>query len=668
MNTFPFQNPFETERTALYRDSNRERIADGLTITTAAVAVFTLLFSLYALSYSGTFTADDEQHLAAGAQTLAVTGQLGAMQLYGNPRLQGGFHEVDPALSVLGSLVYRWISGTRLGAVQALFWLTPICTALTGVFVFLLGARQGYDLPLCAYAALAFGAATFAWAYAKTFFRDPLAMLFVAGALLCFEITITKRGALWIQLLHWGLLMVLTVGGVLTKNIVALVVPVFAITALSRSRTDSDHRPSRSKLVAGIAIFTAVCIAFLARPRTDYLFRSSGDYISWLVEWLRVIPHDGFWSAVAGALISPGKGIIFYAPPLVLAGLGWLLDWRKAWPQLLAPTLLLGAFVIAQSLVYDYRWTNPQWGARYLLPTLPGLAVAILPAANWLRQHWPRGVWWILGAVLGAGVITQISGVLIAPPVYSAQVNRIDPAAFFGLAIWDPYYSAIAGHWRLILSGTPWSLAWVRLFPINPVSVVILVAGLLAALVLSAVFLRLACIGCLSIRTTLGAFGLALLSVLAIPYVLLTVYRSDPAYFADRTEFASAVDLLNKSVGPSDVVAVRGYLDPFWLYYFNFGRPRGVWYGLPTVDSPANDTQPGDPFYLPGIDADAANMTLFESAPAKYRQLWFVTDLNMPVGTEGMNVEGWLREHYRMGNQWEFIGSGRVRVVLFSLR
>ena len=60
----------------------------------ASASIFTLIFTMYMLSYSGTFTSDDEQHLASGAQTFAIEQRLSAMQVYGNPRLKGSFHEV----------------------------------------------------------------------------------------------------------------------------------------------------------------------------------------------------------------------------------------------------------------------------------------------------------------------------------------------------------------------------------------------------------------------------------------------------------------------------------------------------------------------------------------------------------------------------------------------
>jgi len=75
---------------------------------------------------------------------------------------------------------------------------------------------------------------------------------------------------------------------------------------------------------------------------------------------------------IVGLLFSPGRGIIWYSPAVVLA----IPAFRKAWKTkpieaLLIAALFLG-FLGLHSLYENWHggWS---WGPRYLLPTLPGM-------------------------------------------------------------------------------------------------------------------------------------------------------------------------------------------------------------------------------------------------------------------------------------------------------
>ena len=112
----------------------------------AALVIFAILTSIYALTYSGSFRVDDEHVLAARAQSLALWGQLTYPQVYGNNRVQelsitptdsAAPHTVlEPAHAAIGSLLYRAASILGIGGAQAAFTLNLYVTALTGFVVF----------------------------------------------------------------------------------------------------------------------------------------------------------------------------------------------------------------------------------------------------------------------------------------------------------------------------------------------------------------------------------------------------------------------------------------------------------------------------------------------------------------------------------------------------
>lgn len=620
-----------------------------------ALILFSLLLSVYFFSYSGLFTSDDEQHLAAGAQTFALTGQFGALPLYGNPRLQGNFYNVDPGLPFLGSLIYQWVALTSFGTVQAFYLLNPFVTALSAVFVFLIGQQSGYAPSLSLAAALLYGLGSMAWPYAGTFFRDPLASLFVIIAWYFYESALSPARSPRARLTLGGLALASLLGGILSKNIVIPLVPVLAFVALLRLGWGRAQW-------AGVAALLLLGLIFFLRPVGSSQFRSSAAYFVWLQQWLTAIPHNSFWAAFWGALLSPGKGLVFFAPFAFLVPFGWLVAWRTHWPRLLAPSLWLLILVAAQAFFYDYRWTNPQWGARFLLPALPALAVAALPALHWFHARAPRAAWAVFAAFLGLGLFSQLPGVLIAPPAYTAILLKTQPNVIYNLAVWDPYYSAILGHWRLLLSGTPWALALVRNFAVNRLGVIIVVTGLSLGAGLALYFLRLG-----PGRWRLGPAVLALGLSLLAPISMLSAYQQDPAYSGNRLEYTEAVNALNEFPGPNDLVAIRGYLSPLWYAYFNFGRPLRPWVGLPLFSAAANDAPPGDPFYLPPLDAALADQTLLGNAGQTNQHLWFADDGSTPVGAEGLDVEAWLQGRYHLEQRLTTSTARPLQILEFSL-
>jgi hypothetical protein len=142
-------------------------------------------------------------------------------------------------------------------------------------------------------------------------------------------------------------------------------------------------------------------------------------------------PVPGFGSplvsGLVGLLFSPGASIFLYSPVAAcgLAGLAWSL-WRSdratsAWLLSLVVTFLcfyatLGNWIGGRS-----------YGSRYLLIVLPFLAVGW---AAWLASLARRTRRTLAGALLAAGVIVQLPGVLVdyAKVSQTAAASRGGPS------------------------------------------------------------------------------------------------------------------------------------------------------------------------------------------------------------------------------------------------
>ncbi len=90
-----------------------------------SIGICCITFTLYLLSFNGIPIGSDEELYASVARNLVFNGGLNAGQLYGNLRLEGNYHGVEPAYPVLASFWYRFISQFQVGRLQG-FYLLPI--------------------------------------------------------------------------------------------------------------------------------------------------------------------------------------------------------------------------------------------------------------------------------------------------------------------------------------------------------------------------------------------------------------------------------------------------------------------------------------------------------------------------------------------------------------
>jgi len=114
---------------------------------------------------------------------------------------------------------------------------------------------------------------------------------------------------------------------------------------------------------------------------------------------------------LAGLLVSPAKGLLWYCPVVALSLIGGVLLWKRS----RGVALVIAAMSVAHLLVTAkyYQWYGGgAWGPRLLVPMLPlWLAVAAL-ALERLRS---ASRLWQLGAaaIVAAGVLTAVAGVAV---------------------------------------------------------------------------------------------------------------------------------------------------------------------------------------------------------------------------------------------------------------
>jgi hypothetical protein len=624
------------------------------------ITTFSLLLFIYTLTFNGTFISDDEQHLISAAQNLAKFGELVVPQMYGNERLQGNYDYVEPAQAVLGAAIYKIALLLHTGGAQTIFLLNIYLTALTGVLVFVIVRVSGFRHVTALLAALAFGMGTAAWPYAETFFRDTLGMFFLTGAVLFLVLAISQHSAPRMRLIYWIAMGLFFVAGILTKNTIFSAAPTIFLVLILHPFQQTSEILSRHSLWGAIIFVGILLVPFVVSPEGPFYKFSWHYYYNTVLLTQFFQPHTALLEALVGPLLSPGKGIFFYSPVLFLAIPALLLTWKKHWQiHILAWGTLLG-LIVTQALFYDDLWWGAvNWGLRYILPALPLMTIAAAPI---IESLWCSNRWFDKGMVvflISFGMLIQIGGMTIHPQAYSQSLAQVGSRMISGPAIWDPRYSAIHWHWRLIFQGIPWDIAWARNFIVKPLVTSVFLLGTLLLVTYSA----------LGLRHTPSAFkrkkwlnrywflvGIAFLW----PFAMLKVYGADPAYYSQRIDYVNAIEHIRTHYEPGDAIVVGDYNEPLWLYTLNYGDFPVHWFSLVDIESAVIPIESEE---LPLIQR---NLDLFQSLKNNHARLWFVRDANFEWSRQRSETT-WLQTSYVETASWQFSSkSGITEVYLFA--
>lgn len=159
------------------------------------------------------------------------------------------------------------------------------------------------------------------------------------------------------------------------------------------------------------------------------------------------------WVGLYGILVSSGKSVFLFSPPLLLGVWGWKRFANRE--QLTADAWLFLAIFAAQVLFYAKYWfwsSDDAWGDRYVIP---GVLLLCIPMVTILRRRA------LVIAVVAAGVFVQLLAVSVggldfvmllrsAQPQRQAVVvhgtNRVD----FEDLWFNPNYSQIFGNWIML--------------------------------------------------------------------------------------------------------------------------------------------------------------------------------------------------------------------------
>ncbi|MCA8940602.1 MAG: hypothetical protein KDB07_12370 [Planctomycetes bacterium] len=434
------------------------------------LGLIALLALVLALTYRGWPSADGEYFLNE-AEALLDQGHLGHDAISSNHQAfyrqaaDGRFYgQSNEALMTISLIPFvaaaRALQSALPDAYDALAppfvaGLHAACFALFSAWLLIVIARRnGFAEKVAWLAALLFIVSTPMLHYSGRLFRDPM---IVALFLLAFD-----RAQVWLarssgrNALYFGLAMLVLMAA-RPPQALLLVAVVAGLATLGRASKVRTALLCALGLGLGFTLraiwsasFTEPALnvdassfsAIVERAFSDLSgsenLSAAGDAHEAIVAWWVPLAR------LAGMLVSPGAGLVFTAP-LVVLGLVWA--WRertrkaalaKACLAIMALSLLGFAFYAA--------WFSGSWGVRYLLPAM---ALPCLFAAQALvRLRWPA----LRAAILGLALAIGIAGTLVNDratvnhaPSFDASVTRRDQ-------VWSFEHMPLVSHAKRVVA------------------------------------------------------------------------------------------------------------------------------------------------------------------------------------------------------------------------
>jgi hypothetical protein len=256
---------------------------------------------------------------------------------------------------------------------------------VTAGLVGLISLRLGSSTSGARLAALAYAFGTIALPYARTFYAEPLLAFLTAAAIFAALASSPK------QVAYAALCSMLAVLAKPTGILVGLVISAYLL---------AKTRSLKRSVIPALGSFAGLLIYCLYN---DLRF---GHPLMFGQPWsfrLQAIP-EGF----LGLLLSPGRGLIWYCPTMLLSVAAFLKAKKSNLLDALLPVTMFAGFLLLHSFwaFWSGGWS---WGPRFLLPAIPALAALL----GILEKEWRRLL-----------VVMTLLGFLINAPTLFAFYER----------------------------------------------------------------------------------------------------------------------------------------------------------------------------------------------------------------------------------------------------
>ncbi len=398
-----------------------------------AFALALLVLSIYLITASFRFHSIDEIAVFSVARSLLGHGSFDGDVIFwtqaplgfGSIVAQGinghtyVVKDVSPSLLMLPLVWFAQVIGAS--PVRAALLLSPIVSAIIAALLYRVITSWGYSRMVGVLGGLTFAFASLNWPYAETLFTQTLAGL---GLLIALHGTIRAyEGHGWQAALLGGL--GLGLAG-LSAVPTWVSIPVYVLYLIPwESIRSTDWRafikanwPLVLAFGAGLGLFAGFQAVYNLM-RFGSPFQTGYQQVG--AAGIRPVY---FLLGSLGQLVSTPRGVIWYAPFVLLVPFGLAAGWRGEHRRRLI--LALAQVVIIFGLYSSYAtwWAGVSWGPRFLVALMPSLTLLIVPLFEKLLQGGSVKSWIAPGIVLLFSTFTQIMTSLFDYLESEAPISR----------------------------------------------------------------------------------------------------------------------------------------------------------------------------------------------------------------------------------------------------
>jgi hypothetical protein len=340
-----------------------------------------------------------------GQGTPGKDGHLYARAGLLQPLLEAPFfatgHLLGKVFGQAGSTPLSWVF---------MWFYNPFVAALAAVALFALVFITRRSLGWAVAIASLFAFASIAWPYSsigmETTFMFAILASFACGAW-------ARRNPSGFS---WALTGLAAGGAAATKPYACLILPALAILLWPGLKGRLRVEQIRLGLSFAIPLLLwALAIAIYNAARfdgpTDFGYSSASLTLAMPLNFM-------------GLLISPGKGLIFYSPLVVLGALGVGRLWRE--DRSLAAALVVLFLTITAFSGASTFWGDEVWGPRYIVPVAWTLLV---PIAWWADSQLRRQT---LAGVAALAILVQVVAVSASYTRYLTVVKELTGVPVYG--------------------------------------------------------------------------------------------------------------------------------------------------------------------------------------------------------------------------------------------
>lgn len=316
------------------------------------------------------------------------------------------------------------------------FFTNTVIIALTSLVIFLTSKDIFKSYKIGFILALVFNCTTFVWPYNTTFFLQPaLALTLITSV---YFIVKNNQKHKFFNFALAGFFLGLST---LMHPSSVILIPGFLAYGIIKSKSLKESG-------IFVSVFIGITIIQLAVNYLKY-----GSITDFGYNTIGVVSEHGNWEGVIGLLFSPGWGIIFYFPLIVLLPLIFskIFHKDKAW-------LFLVIYSFVTVWIFFGTEATPHWsgfggwGPRYFIPILPLLVISLGYLFNQMTKNY-KIIFIVLASI---GFFVNLLGKLVwymAGYSYGWGVERLlEKENSFSYFAWVPNYSPIIEHLKVLVS------------------------------------------------------------------------------------------------------------------------------------------------------------------------------------------------------------------------